>query len=259
MDQRFIADLTDVATLIQQEQNLEDGLRELARMTAQSLRANRSSVMLLGGDEGERRLRVVSHYGDLPDDAYAEALPLDAGIAGYVASSGESLAIDDIARSRFAALAHRGADRGPALMSAPIKIGDRVIGVINVSEPYDGKPFRHADIGLLDVLALFVGKSIQVFQLQKLAESRLLQMAEVLRQRESESRERGPICPDPARLAKMVAKNIYRELAGAGFGPSAIISVSSQVLSELNENLRRHQSRLARRQGAGGNAPGTGT
>lgn len=247
MDHRFVAELIDVSTLIQQEQTLEDGLRDLARMTAQSLGANRCSVMLMTKEDDARKIKLYSHYGDMPEDAYADAVPLDQGIAGYVASTGESLIIEDIACSRFAPLARNVAHKCPSLMSAPIRVAQVIIGAINLSEPMSGLPFTGRDGELLDVLALFVGKSIQVFQLQKLAESRVLQMAEVLRRREDSGPETAPICPDPARIAKLVAKNFYRELAAAGFGPNAIIAVSSQVLSELNENLQRHRSRRARR------------
>lgn len=258
MDRRFVAQLIDLETLIEREQTLEDGLRDLARMTARSLDANRCSVMLLTEDEAGQRLRLCSHAGDLPEDAYADAIPLDAGIAGHVAATGEALLVEDVARSPYAGLAHNDPGRSPSLMSAPIKVADRVIGVINVSDRRDARPFSERDLDLLHVLSLFVGKSIQSFRLQRLAESRVLQMAEVLRQRESAAGESRAICPDPSRLAKLVAKNIYRELASAGFGPNAIIAVSSQVLSELNDSLKRHRERrerLERRRALAENQP----
>ena len=72
----------------------------------------------------------------------------------------------------------------------------------------------------------------------------LLQMAALLERREQEGGAKQPISPDPAKLAKIVAKGFYRELALAGFGPEAIISVASEVLGLLNENLGRHRSRI---------------
>lgn len=250
MDHQFVTQLIDASTLIQNEQTLEDGLKNLARMAAASIGADRCSVMLLAESDGERTLRVYSHYGELPAAAYGEPVALDQGVAGHVASTGEALLIDDIAHSMFAAMARRGAAGAPSLMSAPIKIADQTIGVINVSEPTGGGRFTRRLLDLLNVFALVVGKSIQVFELQKLAGSRVLQMAQVLDLRERQGTGQGPICPDPVRLAKLVAKNFYRELAAAGFGPNAIISVSSEVLNELNESLVRHRSRFERQQGA---------
>jgi L-methionine (R)-S-oxide reductase len=246
MDHQFVAQLLDVSALIQQKETLEEGLRDLARMTAQSLGAGRCSVMLLTEDEGERRLRLCSHYGEMPPEAYAEAVPLDQGIAGHVAAWGQALLIEDIGRSSFAGQGCHGPGGSPSLMSAPVPVADTIVGVINVSEPLDRPCFIEPDLHLLRVFSLFVGKSIQVFQLQRLAESRVLQMAHALEDRGRQGDERKPISPNPARLAKMVAKAFYRELATAGFGPNAIIAVSSQVLSELNENLGRYRSRLER-------------
>ena len=249
LDHQFVARLIDASTLIQDEQTLDDGLRNLARMAAVSIGADRCSVMLIAENDGERKLRVYSHFGDMPAEAYAEPVALDQGIAGHVASTGESVLVDDIAHSEFAAMARRGAAGAPSLMSAPIKVADQTIGVINVSEPSGGSAFTPRVLELLNVFALFVGKSIQVFELQKLAGSRVLQMAQVLDLREHEGGGPRPICPDPARLAKLVAKNFYRELAAAGFGPNAIIAVSSEVLNELNESLVRHRSRFERLKG----------
>jgi hypothetical protein len=44
----------------------------------------------------------------------------------------------------------------------------------------------------------------------------------------------------------MVAKNFFRELTNAGFGPNAVISVASEVLSMLNANLEKHKERRER-------------
>lgn len=255
MEHQFVNDLIDASTLIQEEQTLDDGLKNLARMAAASIGADRCSVMLIAESDGERKLRVYSHFGDLPAAAYGEPVTLDQGIAGYVATTGEPLLVEDIAHSEFAPLACRGAAGAPSLMSAPIRVADQTIGVINVSDPSGGGRFTPRVLELLNVFALFVGKAIQVFELQKLAGSRVLQMAQVLDSRERQSSGKGAICPDPVRLAKLVAKNFYRELAAAGFGPSAIIAVSSEVLNELNESLVRHRSRFEREQSAAEEEP----
>jgi len=248
MNPQLVAQLSELSVLMQHEGSLEDGLRDLAQLTAKTIGAERCSVMLVEDDDDEKMLRVYSHFGEMPAQAYAAPMPLDRGIAGRVALSGESLLINDIFDSPFASLARQGAGQSPSMMAAPIRVGASVIGVINLSVPAGHAVFADHDLDVLNVFALFVGKSIQVFQLQKLAESRLLQMAQLLDQRGEPAGGQGPICPDPGKLAKLVAKNFYRELAAAGFGTNAIIAVSSQVLSELNEQLARHHARMERQQ-----------
>ncbi|NBC49588.1 MAG: GAF domain-containing protein [Gammaproteobacteria bacterium] len=246
MDRIVVEELSGITRLIEQKPTLEDGLRDLAALAARSLGAARCSVMLLSGveDNGKQNLKVCSHFGDLPDAAYQVPAKPDSSIACHVVSTGEALLVNDVQASPVASLARQSSLGGVAFMSAPIITAERVIGVINVSRKTPDERFSAADLELLKLFSLFVGKSIHVFQLEKLSESRLLQMAQVLDARESGSE--GPITPDPARIAKIVAKSFYRELSLAGFGPNAIIAVATEVLGQLNENLQMHRERIER-------------
>lgn len=250
MDHRFVSGLTDASALLAQQQSLEEGLRDLARRAAISLGAGRCSVMLVveREDDPQPGLQVLSHWGDLPDEAYSQVLPLDQGIAGYVARTAQALLIEDINESRFANLARPNQSASPGLMSAPIQFTDSVIGVINVSAPLDRCCFREKDLDLLRVYSLVIGQTIHIFQLQKLAESRILQMAELLAQREKQTPKPRQIHPNPGSLSRMVAKNLYRELSQAGFGPNAIISVASEVIAQLSTHIGKHRTRLEREQ-----------
>lgn len=248
MHQSLVINLIEIGALIEHRQSLEDGLRDLAALTARFLSVERCSVMLLvqKDERDEPELRVCSHYGDLPEDAYHATIALAKGIAGRVVQDGQTQLINDIDQSPFAGLAHQGAGAGDAFMSAPIRVADQVVGVINVSRRSNGRRFETSDLELLQVFALFIGKSIHVLQLQQLSKSRLLQMAQLIEQRNGDKARVAPISPDPARLAKIVAKSFYRELMLAGFGPQAIIAVASEVLGQLQENLDKHRKRVAR-------------
>ncbi|ESQ10185.1 MAG: GAF domain-containing protein [Thiohalocapsa sp. PB-PSB1] len=246
MDETFIENLVDVGALFEREQGLDDGLRDLAHLAARSVGAGRCSVMLLSdpGDGHLPTLKVCSHFGDLPAEAYRAPVKPGESIAWHVVETQASLLLDDVGHSGVSALARQGANAGRSMMSTPILLSGQVIGVINASLPRDAECFARSDLDLLEVFALFVGQSIQVFQLQRLSESRVLQMARLLEQREGS--EQKPISPDPARVAKIVAKTFYRELRQAGFGTNAIISVATEVLGLLETNLQKHRARLDR-------------
>jgi transcriptional regulator with GAF, ATPase, and Fis domain len=249
MKPQAFEELIDIGSLIEQRQTLEEGLSELAKLTAESLAVARCSVMLMTACDAEQRapLRVCSHYGNLPLDAYQTEVEADDTIAGHVAACGEPLLINDLQRSPLAHLARQDPRAEGSFMSAPIRIADKVVGVINVSQPSNASQgFTSQELEQLIIFARFVGKSIHVFQLKRLAESRLLQMAEILEQRDEHASAAKQISPDPRRLAKIVAKSFYRELALAGFGPSAIIAVATEVLGLLNTNLAKHRERIAR-------------
>ncbi len=248
MHQTFATNLIEISALIEQRQSLEEGLQDLAALAARSLGVGRCSVMLLvhKDDAGELELKVTSHYGDLPQAAYEGTSSLTASIAGQVVTNREAFLINDVRRSPLASLAQQGGKAGESLMAAPIMVANRPVGVINVSRPAEHRRFTDRDLSLLRVFSAFIGKSIHVHQLQRLADSRVLQMAQLLERREQHDGKFSPISPDPAQLARIVAKSFYRELTLAGFGPKAIIAVASEVLSLLNEHLRRHRSRVAR-------------
>lgn len=242
----FIGSLFDASQLLVQREKLDEGLRELAATTARMLQAEKCSIMLVS-DEAEAgvpaeepRLRVYANYGTLPQAAYEQGMRFNEGISGYVAATGRPLLVEDISRSRFAAAARYADDSRKSLISAPILLGGKVIGVINISRPCDGRTFTEQDLELLNIFALFVGQSIHIVQLQSVLRSRFLQLALALEDKEAGAGG-GSLSPDPAHLAKIVAKTIFRELTQGGFSTSQILNVASEVIGLLNEELEEHQ------------------
>jgi len=248
---QFIVRLIDASHLLDNQATLNEGLTELTAITASVLNTDRCSVMLLEEPEQDedRRLRVYAHYGDLPEAALKHAMPADQGIAGHVVTTGKPLLIGDINDSPYADKARGNDEHGRGLVSVPILAESRVVGVININSPVDGRAFEEADVDLLAVFGLFVGKSIHAFQLQKILQSRFVQLA---LEREAHQRQPGQpeqVNTDPGRLAKIVAKTLYRELTAGGFNASQIITVTSEVINLLQENLEKHKRRQQRERG----------
>ena len=261
---QFIVQLIDASRLLDKQATLNEGLREIAVVAARVLNTDRCSVMLVedagqdgeDGEDGQDKvplLRVYGHAGDLPEVALKQALPADQGIAGHVVSTGKPLLISDIQQSEFVSQARGGQGQGRGLVSVPIGGDGRVVGVININSPLDGRAFDQGDVDLLAVFALFVGKSIYAFQLEKILQSRFVQMA--LQREQQQARQPNQtatptqVNTDPGRLAKTVAKSLYRELTAGGFNPSQIIGVTSEVINLLQENLEKHKRRQQREQG----------
>jgi L-methionine (R)-S-oxide reductase len=241
-DPDFMTELLGASRLLEQGPDLEQGLRDLAAMTARLLDTQKCSIMLLNASDehGQPLLRVFAHFGDLPREAYREVTRFNQGIAGYVLANGRPLLVPDIADSPFAESARRRQDDAHrSLISAPIPLGDKTIGVINVDSPVDGRTFTEEDLCLVKLFALFVGKSIHVVQLQNVLRSKLLRYAIASQTvgAGSDPESVPPLSPDPERLAKIVAKSIYRELTAGGFSPAQIINVASAVMDELRASL----------------------
>lgn len=254
-DLKLMFKLAGLARLLEADASLEDGLKGVANFTAHTLKADRCSIMLLSEtDERQPGLRLFTHHGYIPDSAYHEVTRFNDGIAGYVASTGAPLLIPDIARSEFAVMGRFLKDKSNrSLVSAPIYLTHRVIGVINVSGCRDRLYFQEEDLELLKISALFVGQSIHITQLQTMMRSKFVERAVLLdwQEGQTEALQQSPfsplaITPDPGRLAKIVARSFFKELTQADFSANQIIAIATEVLSLLQTNLNKHKKRIAR-------------
>lgn len=245
-----ILKLVDVASVLEAQPNLEEGLREVAVLTAQILKTRRCSIMLLSeavATEAQTScLKVFTHYGNLPPAAYTEVTPLNQGVAGCVAAAGTPLLIEDITQSKFAPAARYPNSENKSLMSAPIFWGGQAIGTINVSGPIEKECFDGEDLDVLNLFALFVGKSIHIAQLQAILRSKFVQMAVVSDFAERQVSASVSLNPNPTKLAKIVAKSFFRELTQAGFGANQIIEIATEVLNLLQNSLGKYKQRIAR-------------
>lgn len=239
--------LQDLSSFLEQG-TLDDNLLQLAERAAKALTAEKCSIMLLkDGESDDLRMRVCASYGALPDAAYTESIGKGEGIAGRVIATGRSILIEDISKSDLASRARRTDDPRKSLISSPIPINRRIVGVVNVSGHARGDVFNQADLNLLEVIALFIGKSIQAIQLQNILNSRFAQLALLHEAEKSlEPLGVGAAVQNPDQMAKILAKSFYKEMTRAGLGSNQIISAASEIISQLSGSLQRHNKRLAR-------------
>ncbi|HEX9259554.1 MAG TPA: GAF domain-containing protein [Acidimicrobiales bacterium] len=110
-------------------------------------------------DEGTDELLYVAATGPAAEQVVGLRLPLGRGIAGYVAGSGEAMAVDDVRRdARWAAdVAERVGYQPISLMASPIARGDRVLGVLTVLDrDHPGSAPTH-----LELAAAFAGQAAE--------------------------------------------------------------------------------------------------
>lgn len=240
--------LIGLSTFLEERINLDDSLDEMVAMAANILQAATCSIMLFkeDADTDGFRLRIFAKHGDLPQKAFTEAVKVNDGIAGKVAASGQALLVQNIEKTEFLNLARRPESANKSFICVPIVISRKVIGVLNVSNPVDGRSFDHSDLNLSVFVALLVGKSVQVHQLQGLLKSRFAQLAVA-------SEEQGLLAGafnaeslDTGKVVKMVAKTFYREMTKAGFRREHVVSAATEIISLLSDSLERHEVRSRR-------------
>ncbi len=159
-------------------------------------------------------------------------------VAEHTLGCGKSLLINGVAKWGSSEKKDRSSDIDKSIIVSPILVRDRVIGEVHVKGPRHKCSFDEEDLSLLEAITLFLANSIRALRLQRLLDSRLLQMA--LEQPDEKSAIHIPVGSVHRldKMARIVAKSFFREMAKAGFGSKQVINAISEIISELNESLR---------------------
>jgi response regulator RpfG family c-di-GMP phosphodiesterase len=168
--------LSEVAQQIATSLETEEVLQRILHVALQQARADKVSIMLVDQSTSPPRLRLVAAEGLSPDLLSIE-VPVGEGIAGQVVITGAPLLINAQTIHQFSptALHYQGA--GSALC-LPLKVGSRVVGVLNLTRLTSDRPFSESDIRLYLVLAAQAALAIENAQLhQKIREGYIAALA----------------------------------------------------------------------------------
>jgi diguanylate cyclase (GGDEF)-like protein len=131
--------------------NCEELYRSVVDMAADLLEADSGSLMLVAED-GEV-LQVKAAKGMHPALARSMRVRVGAGIAGRVAGSGLPLLVADIEKDSRTAILNRPRFRTKSFLSVPLKLRERVIGVLNLADKENNEIFSQTDLNALAILA----------------------------------------------------------------------------------------------------------
>ena len=146
-----------------------DALVRLVMEKAQSvMKAAASSVMLLN-DEGDS-LECTVALGEVGEQVKKIQLKIGEGIAGWVALHGKPQIIPDVSNdSRFSSKTDSSTGfQTKSILAAPLMVKDKVIGVAEVINRLDGKPFDSDDLELFSTFCRQVAMAIENTRMHKL-------------------------------------------------------------------------------------------
>jgi NtrC-family two-component system sensor histidine kinase KinB len=134
--------------------DLEGVLRSLMSQVRDYFQVDATSVALLDEEVGDLVFRVA--VGEAAEDMIGLRMPLDQGIVGWVARSGESLLVPEtqVDERFYSGVDDKTGFDTRAILAVPIKTNDRTIGVIEVLNPADGGFDEDAQRVLLSVADL---------------------------------------------------------------------------------------------------------
>ncbi|UFS70056.1 sensor domain-containing diguanylate cyclase [Geomonas sp. RF6] len=120
-------------------------------IAADLLGATQGSIMLM--DKGGDSLNIVFTKGMSLNVAKCLTLKVGKGIAGSVAKSGTPLLVNDVETDDRVGMANRPRFKSKSLLCIPLKLKDKIIGVLNLSDKKNLSPFTESDLQLLTSFA----------------------------------------------------------------------------------------------------------
>ncbi|MDH4099781.1 MAG: ATP-binding protein [Nitrospirota bacterium] len=137
------------------QKELQKTLDLLSDMIAEVMHVKITSLMLV--DQSTDELTIKSSHGLDPTTVANTRLKIGDKIAGWVALEGKPLLIEDMEKDLRMSRRSISQYNTKSLLSVPIKVGDRVTGVLNVNNKEDGSVFTEGDLELCTALAERVG------------------------------------------------------------------------------------------------------
>ncbi|HEX7788630.1 MAG TPA: GAF domain-containing protein, partial [Methylomirabilota bacterium] len=158
--------LNEMVELAARIPRIQDLLGLVLQSTMRAVRATVGSIMIL--DRDRTVLKLAASRG-IPDDVVpAVEVKVGEGIAGKVVEMGEPVLVDDIATDPRFNKANDPQYGNGSFICMPIRVGDRVIGVINmakkrehaVSDARRPPPFSSTDLHFLNALMTYIGYAV---------------------------------------------------------------------------------------------------
>jgi len=155
---RIIDFVKETHSYMDAEKCVESALYRVSEILGTEL----GSIMLL--DEASKQLFIKKAKGFNGEIAKNTRVNVGDGIAGWVAMTGEPLLIRDLAKDRrFGKFKKKETKRysTDSLLSAPLKIKDKVIGVVNVNNKRTKRIFGKKDVDIIMLLSDHIALAIQ--------------------------------------------------------------------------------------------------
>ena len=153
LDKKFdrfaaISELTKTMTGIQDYEIL---LQTILDKSAELLKAEQGSLMLV--DHDTENLHVEAKKGNSDEVPEKHRINRGEGIAGRVAELGEAILVENLEDDPRVMQKNRQHYKTRSFVSVPLKIDDRIIGVLNLSDKMSGEVFDEEDLKLIQSFA----------------------------------------------------------------------------------------------------------
>jgi len=148
-----IACFREISTWLHSVLDLDQLLELIIDTATRVMEAKASSLLLL--DEKTKKLYFKVATGEKGKEVRQFEVKLGEGIAGYVAETGEPLLIPDVSKEpRWdKRISEYTGFKTLSIACVPMKIDDKIIGVVEIIDKEDGTPIKEEDVKMLSVIA----------------------------------------------------------------------------------------------------------
>lgn len=214
--------------------DLKSLLNEIKQRAPGVVNAERCSIFILDEERNELILELL-------DDPRAIRMPADRGIAGWVATHGVGQIVHDVEQDpRWYDAVGREVDFVTrSILCVPMKVQDRVVGVMQLLNKRDGAQFTEQDIRLLTTLASQAGIALEnarLYQSLKQERDKLLSKEEEVRKQIARDLHDGPT-QGVAAIA-MNIEFIKRLLTAMPERVPGELEILSELVMKTSHNIR---------------------
>lgn len=150
---RKLIETIDVAKVLTEP--LTDSIENLLRITAAEMNSEEASVLIREGDEGD--LRFLTAIGKVADYLKNLKVPSGKGIAGFVFSSGQPMAVADAGEEEtfYAEVDKKTGYSTQTILATPLRHNGEIIGVLEYVNRIGEPPYEAFTPEEMDQAALF--------------------------------------------------------------------------------------------------------
>ena len=154
---RRMIETIDVANLLTEP--LTNSINNLLESSASDITSREASVLVRDGDQGD--LRFLTAIGEVAEMLYGVKVPAGKGIAGFVFSSGQPMAVADVGEesSFYAEIDKKTGYSTQTILATPLRHSGEIIGVLEYVNRPGVPPFEPFTPDEMDKAA-FYGEAI---------------------------------------------------------------------------------------------------
>lgn len=173
-----LATINEISKAITSVLDMDELLSLCLKEINEKLKVKHSSIMLI--DESGNELIVMACQGHRSKQVLGKTQKIDEGVAGRVVQDKKPILVKDIGCDNRFNRSERPGYKTKSFVSAPLILGERILGVINIIDKISEESFCETDVNLLCTIAGQVSIAVDNARLYKTLEDNCFNMVKFL-------------------------------------------------------------------------------